>query len=92
MNPWDRYVVPNLIACACATKPIMKQRAKVVPLARGHVLELGCGSGTNFGFYDAEKVTTLHALEPSPGMLVKARRKAVNHKIADRIVFHQAWR
>ncbi len=68
----------------------MKQRAKVVPLAHGAVLELGCGSGTNFGFYDASKVTALHALEPAPGMLVKARREAALHPIADRIVFHQA--
>ena len=46
MNPWERYVVPNLIACACGTKPIMKQREKVVPKAEGRVLELGCGAGT----------------------------------------------
>jgi ubiquinone/menaquinone biosynthesis C-methylase UbiE len=76
MNPWERYVVPNLIACACGTKPIMKQREKVVPKAEGRVLELGCGSGTNFAMYDAGKVERLYALEPSPGMLVKARREA----------------
>lgn len=76
MNPWERYVVPNLIACACSTRPIMKQRAKIVPQAEGIVLELGCGSGTNFAMYDAAKVTKLYALEPSPGMVVKARREA----------------
>ena len=30
----------------------MKQRAKIVPMAEGVVLELGCGSGTNFDLYD----------------------------------------
>jgi ubiquinone/menaquinone biosynthesis C-methylase UbiE len=76
MNPWERYVVPNLIACACSSRPIMKQRAKVVPKAEGVVLELGCGSGTNFAMYDAGKVERLYALEPAPGMVVKARRTA----------------
>jgi ubiquinone/menaquinone biosynthesis C-methylase UbiE len=76
MSPWERYVVPNLIACACASRPIMKQRMKVVPQADGVVLELGCGSGTNFGLYDTGKVEKLYALEPAPGMIVKARRAA----------------
>ncbi|MGA1343559.1 MAG: class I SAM-dependent methyltransferase [Hyphomonas sp.] len=76
MNPWERFVVPNLIACACSSRPIMKQRAKVVPKAEGVVLELGCGSGTNFALYDAGKVGRLYALEPAAGMMVKARRTA----------------
>jgi ubiquinone/menaquinone biosynthesis C-methylase UbiE len=54
----------------------MKQRAKVVPQAEGVVLELGCGSGTNFALYDAGKVERLYALEPAAGMVVKARRTA----------------
>lgn len=87
MNPWERYVVPNLIACACGTKPIMKQREKIVPLAEGRVLELGCGSGTNFAMYDVSKVETLFALEPSPGMVKKARRTAAALGIGPRIEF-----
>ena len=42
---YDRHVMPRLIGCACAARPIMKQRAKVVPLAEGRVLELGIGGG-----------------------------------------------
>jgi len=76
MNPWERYVVPGLVSCACSTRPIMKQREKIVPKAEGVVLEIGCGSGTNFDLYDAAKVEHLYALEPSPGMITKARRKA----------------
>ncbi len=87
MNPWERYVVPNLIACACSTRPIMKQRAKVVPQAEGVVLELGCGSGTNFAMYDAGKVEKLYALEPAPGMVVKARRTAGELGIGKSIEF-----
>lgn len=87
MNPWERYVVPSLISCACSTKPIMKQRAKVVPQAEGVVLELGCGSGTNFAMYDGTKVDHLYALEPAPGMVVKARRTASELGIGKSIDF-----
>ena len=71
---WDQYVVPPLISCACSSKPIMKQREKIVPEADGVVLEIGCGSGTNFGLYDASKVTHLHAIEPAEGMVKRARQ------------------
>ena len=87
MNAWERYVVPNLIACACSSRPIMKQRAKVVPKAEGIVLELGCGSGTNFAMYDAGKVDKLYALEPAPGMIVKAKRTAGELGIGKSIEF-----
>lgn len=70
---WDRYVVPPLISCACSAKPIMKQRAKIVPEAEGVVLEVGCGSGTNFDLYDTAKVKHLHAIEPSEGMILRAK-------------------
>ena len=74
MGLWERYVAPSLISCACSTKPIMKQRSKVVPNASGRVLEIGCGCGTNFPFYDPKKVDSLVAIEPSEGMLKRARK------------------
>ena len=89
MNPWEKYVVPNLVSCACRTKPIMKQREKVVPKAEGCVLEIGCGSGTNFAMYDGGKVDKLYALEPSEGMLAKARRTAGALGIGSSIEFLQ---
>ena len=48
---WERHGVPRLIKCACSQGQIMKLRSKVVPRARGHVLELGCGGGINMEFY-----------------------------------------
>lgn len=87
MGLWERYAVPALVSCACASKPIMKQREKVVPKATGTVLELGCGSGTNFGYYDRSAVTHLHALEPAPGMVSRARKTAAQLGLTDRISF-----
>ena len=76
MGFYSRYILPPLIDCACSTKPIMKQREKVVPYAEGRVLEVGCGSGTNFGLYDSSKVSQVFALEPDAQMIKKAQKRA----------------
>lgn len=62
---YDRHIMPRLIGCACASKPIMKQRAKVVPRAEGQVLELGVGGGLNLAFYDPGKVSSVTGVDPS---------------------------
>jgi SAM-dependent methyltransferase len=62
---WDRHIMPRLIGCACASKPIMKQRAKVVPKAEGKVLEFGIGLGLNLAYYDPGKVESLIGVDPS---------------------------
>ena len=68
MGFYDRYVLPRVINLACSSKPNMKQREKVVPLAEGEVLEVGMGSGLNLRFYDTSKVRKVWGLEPSEGM------------------------
>jgi SAM-dependent methyltransferase len=81
MGFYNRYILPHVINCACGTKPIMKERAKVTPRARGVVLELGFGSGRNLGLYDPAKVTRLFALEPEPGI------RALGEKAAEGLPF-----
>ncbi len=78
MGFYDRYILPPLINLACASKPNMKQRQKVVPLAEGEVLEIGVGSGLNLSFYDDSKVSKVWGLEPSEGMRVLARKRLVD--------------
>jgi SAM-dependent methyltransferase len=62
---YDRWILPKLLKCACSAPPIMKQRAKVVPLAEGRVLELGIGMGLNLSFYDPAKVSTVVGVDPA---------------------------
>ena len=65
MGWYDRYVLPQLINLSCGTSPAMRQRAKVIPRARGRVLELGIGSGLNLPFYDPDRVQRVFGLDPS---------------------------
>ncbi|MEH6518099.1 MAG: methyltransferase domain-containing protein [Halioglobus sp.] len=65
MGFYDRYILPRFINCACGSKPIMKQREKVVPQASGRVLEIGIGTGLNLPHYDLDKVEHLIGLDPS---------------------------
>ena len=74
MGLYDRYVLPRVIHFACSSKPNMKQREKLVPLAEGEVLEIGMGSGLNLPYYDRKKVRKVWGLEPSEGMRQLARR------------------
>ena len=65
MGFYERRVLPKLLCLACASPPILKQRAKVVPHAEGRVLELGIGGGLNLAFYDPAKVSGVFGVDPS---------------------------
>lgn len=76
---YDRHILPHVIGCACSTKPVMRQRAKVVPQASGKVLELGIGGGLNLAFYDPGAVQSVFGVDPSAELrerAVKAKRPA----------------
>jgi ubiquinone/menaquinone biosynthesis C-methylase UbiE len=70
---YDRHIMPRLIGCACAAKPIMMQREKVVPLAGGRVLELGMGGGLNLAFYNPLTVESVAGVDPSAALRARAR-------------------
>lgn len=72
MGFYENRVLPRLIEAGCSTGPILKQREKVVPEARGRVLEVGMGPAINLPFYDPDKVEMVWGLEPSEGMREKA--------------------
>ena len=79
MGFYSEVIVPRLVTCACGTKPILKQRQKVVPLAKGAVLEIGMGAGHNLPYYDSNIVTSLVGIDPCPTswQLAQPRAKAL---------------
>ena len=83
MGFYNKYILPKIINAGCGTKPIRKQREKVLPLCKGIVLEIGCGSGLNFSFYEENNIDKLYALEPDKEMLCQAESvvKEVNFPI-----------
>ena len=76
MGLYTRYILPRAVHLACSGRPQMRQRAKVVPRARGRVLEIGIGSGLNLPFYDAARVSRIWGLDPSPQMRAMAAKVA----------------
>ena len=66
MGLYSRYVLPHLIHLACSGQQNMLQRQRLVPQARGDVLEVGIGTGLNLPFYDRANVTKVWGLDPSP--------------------------
>lgn len=70
---YERFVLPHLIESACGMKAITRQRAKVVPRAKGRVLEVGIGTGLNMPHYAADQVTELIGLDPALQMHPKAQ-------------------
>ena len=78
MGFYDSHILPRVINCACGTRPIMRQRQKVVPEATGTVLEIGIGTGLNLPFYRSEKVDRLIGLDPSEQSWALAAERAAH--------------
>ncbi len=75
MSWYDRYVLPRITDLVCSAGTHRRQREKIVPLARGRVLEIGLGSGLNLAHYDADQVEMVWGVDPSPGMSRLARSR-----------------
>jgi len=68
MGWYAKYILPRITHFLCSSKLITQQREKVVPRARGRVLEIGIGSGLNLPFYDSNKVRHVWGLDPHEDM------------------------
>jgi len=78
---WSKFIQPRLISLACTSKPIRRQRAKVIPNADGTVLEIGFGSGHNLPFYNKKNVKKIIGLEPSVNMQKLSKRRLKDFNI-----------
>ncbi|MBD1401078.1 class I SAM-dependent methyltransferase [Pelovirga terrestris] len=76
MGFYSRFILPKAVHCACNMGQVRRQREKVIPHARGRVLEIGIGTGLNLPYYDTTRVSKVWGLDPEPAMIRMARRVA----------------
>jgi ubiquinone/menaquinone biosynthesis C-methylase UbiE len=74
MGIYARYVPLRLIDLVMRQESDTAERARLVPLARGRVLEVGFGSGPNLPSY-GPAVERLYGLDPSRELWRLARRR-----------------
>lgn len=84
MGYYTSTVLPRLIHATCGSARIRRLRARIIPPARGRVLEVGIGSGLNLPYYDPAVVTELYGLDPSPELLGIAAQAVGSSLIAPR--------
>jgi ubiquinone/menaquinone biosynthesis C-methylase UbiE len=72
-NWYERYLLPYMTDCICGTGSLRRQRQKLIPLARGQVLEIGIGTGRNLEHYDCGRVERIVGLDPGLEMHRLAR-------------------
>jgi len=75
MSFYNDRVYPYLINAWGNPAPIRKIRERLIPPAKGIVLEIGFGTGANLIHYNPARITKLYALEPNPGMIRFAEQK-----------------
>ena len=71
MNPYRQWIFPRLLDWASGKMD--KERAELIAMAQGEVLELGSGTGANFPFY-SDQLVRLWALEPETPVMALAEQ------------------
>lgn len=75
MGFYDRYILPCLLDASCGIGPITQQREKVVPHAKGLVLEIGIGSGRNLPHYNPDKVSKIIGVDPDQHIWKRSKKR-----------------
>ena len=67
------HILPCLTHLAMSNRRLVEYRRRMVPQARGRVLEIGIGSGLNLPFYGGQ-VASVYGIDPSAALLRRAGR------------------
>ena len=75
MGFYAKYILPVCLDKACGVGPVKKQRAKIIPLAKGRVLEVGIGSGLNLPHYNPAQVERVIGVDPDDHIWTRSQRR-----------------
>ena len=78
---YEKNILPKLINFTCNSGPINYQRKKIIPNAKGKVLEIGIGPGSNLKHYDNSKVTSILGIDPSKELNKIAKNRADKYNL-----------
>lgn len=78
---YEKNILPNLINLTCNSGPINYQRKKIIPNAKGNVLEIGIGPGSNLKHYDNTKVSSILGIDPSKELNQIAKNRAEKYNL-----------
>ena len=70
---YDCHISPRLVHAGCSVEEFSAMRQRIVPRARGIVVEVGFGSGLNLPYYDPRRVDLLIGIEPDAAMIALAQ-------------------
>jgi protein-L-isoaspartate O-methyltransferase len=77
MGFYATRILPRLVDFGMRQEVLADYRRRVVPAARGRVLEVGVGSGLNLARY-THAATLVMGLDTSPQLLVMAQQGGAN--------------
>jgi ubiquinone/menaquinone biosynthesis C-methylase UbiE len=89
MGLYKHCIFPLILDLTMRNQQVTRYRKQLVPQAKGHVLEIGMGSGLNLPFYGPD-VQRLYGLEPSPELRRMANRPAKEAGVGVTFLDHSA--
>lgn len=70
---YDRHISPRIVHSGCSADEFSSQRQRIIPRAKGVVVEIGFGSGLNLPYYDPVRIDRLIGIEPDDAMISLAK-------------------
>jgi ubiquinone/menaquinone biosynthesis C-methylase UbiE len=86
MSIYSTYIGPKLVNCLCSIEDVRAERERVVPYARGVVLEIGMGPGLNLPLYNPEQVERVIGVEPNQAFLDLGEARRQNSPVPLEII------
>ena len=74
MGLYSNKIFPFFLEKAMSKKQLQKQREHLLKTAKGHVLEIGFGTGLNVPYYSSN-VQSITAIDINPGMTSRAKKR-----------------